>query len=91
MGLQGGATFTHLLQVDEYADMALQQFGREAEVGAKHQVHRIFTQPILGEADLSSQTSELVAEITRMVDKPQRMDISLRLQDNDVDRGHWIH
>ena len=71
--------------------MTLQQFGRETEVGAKHQVHRIFTQPIFGEADLSSQASELVTEIPRMVNKPQRMDISLRLQNNDVDRGHWIH
>jgi hypothetical protein len=60
-------------------------------VRTKDEVYGVIAKAVLGQADLGTHAIELVAEIVRLVQESQRMHITKRLHDAQVDSGNLSH
>ena len=54
-------------------------------MGAKDDIYGVFPKAIFAYGDLRPKAAELMARITRLVQKAQRMDVILWLHDAQVD------
>jgi ribosomal protein L18E len=71
--------------------LALALCSVEPQVRTEHEVHRVVAQPVLGHADACAEATELMPEVARRVEKPERMHIAQRLHDAQVNVGKLAH
>ena len=76
-----GATGPDLLGVENDAAEAMGERAVESDVGAEHDVDPVARQPVARQRAIDAEAAQVVAQVTRRVEKQQRVDVARRLHD----------
>ena len=79
-----------MLQVEEDAGIPLAQLGIESKMSAQYHIDRTVFQTILGDRDIHAKAAELIAQITSLIQKTQRVHVTQLLNDAEVN-GAKLH